>query len=132
MKLSRRTFGSTAFAAIALLSCLPAQAGGEKYTDAAFEAAQKAGKPILVDISAAWCPVCRVQAPIVEDLAMSDKFKDLVHLEVDFDRQKDVLRRLNAPRQSTLIVFKGTAEVGRSVGDVNRQSIEAMMEKALK
>lgn len=108
-----------------------ALAGGEKFTDAAFEAAQKAGKPIIVDIAAAWCPVCRVQAPIVEDLAMSDRFRDFVHLEVDFDRQKDVLRRLNAPRQSTLIVFRGAVEVGRSVGDTKRESIEAMMAKAL-
>lgn len=109
----------------------PTLAGGEKFTDAAFEAAQKAGRPILVDIAAAWCPVCRVQAPIVEDLAMSDRFKDFLHLEVDFDRQKDVTRRLNAPRQSTLIVFKGAVELGRSVGDTNRASIEALMARAL-
>lgn len=132
MMLSRRSLLASAIAALALLPSVSAHAGGEKFTDAAFEAAQKAGKPILVDVSAVWCPICRVQAPIVEDLAMSEKFKAFVHLEVDFDRQKDVMRRLNAPRQSTLIVFKGTVEIDRSVGDVNRQSIEAMMEKALK
>ncbi|MGD9805062.1 MAG: thioredoxin family protein [Hyphomicrobiaceae bacterium] len=32
------------------------------FTPAAFEAAQKAGKPIIVDISATWCPTCKAQA----------------------------------------------------------------------
>ncbi len=133
MRISRRAAAMAGLAVVALgLGAAPLLAGGEKYTDAAFEAAQKAGKPIIVDIAAAWCPVCRVQAPIVEDLAMSDRFQAFVHLEVDFDRQKDVLRRFNAQKQSTLIVFRGNKEIGRSVGDTNRASIEAMMAKALK
>jgi thioredoxin 1 len=133
MHISRRTAVSAVLSAVALaLAAGPLSAGGEKFSDAAFDAAQKAGKPIIVDISAAWCPVCRVQGPIVEDLAMSDKFQEFVHLEVDFDRQKDALRRFNAQKQSTLIVFRGTKEIARSLGDTKRESIEAMMEKALK
>lgn len=133
MSISRRTAVLGALTLIAAsLAAAPLSAGGERYTDAAFDAAQKAGKPIIVDVSAAWCPVCRVQGPIVEDLAMSDKFQEFVHLEVDFDRQKDALRRFNAQKQSTLIVFRGTKEIARSIGDTKRESIEAMMEKALK
>ena len=132
MSISRRAVLLAGLASMSTLSAAsPVLAGGEKFTDAAFEAAQKAGKPILVDIAAAWCPVCRVQAPIVEDLAMSDRFRDFVHLEVDFDRQREALRRFNAQKQSTLIVFRGETEVGRSIGDTNRASIEAMMAKAL-
>jgi hypothetical protein len=33
--------------------------------------------------------------------------------------------------QSTLITFKGEQEVGRSVGDTRRGSIEALLDKAL-
>ncbi len=103
----------------------------EKFTDAAFEAAQKADKPILVEIAAVWCPVCRTQKPILEGLAKNEKFKDLVYLKIDFDTQKAEWRKLNAQRQSTLIVFKGGKEVGRSVGDTNPASIEALLTKAL-
>ncbi len=132
MSISRRAVLLAGLASMCTLAAAsPLLAGGDKFTDGAFEAAQKAGKPILVDIAAAWCPVCRVQAPIVEDLAMSDRFKEFVHLEIDFDRQKDALRRFNAQKQSTLIVFRGAVEVGRSIGDTNRASIEAMMAKAL-
>lgn len=65
------------------------------------------------------------------ELAGKAKFKDLVRLDVDFDSQKDAVRSLKAQSQSTLIVFKGTTEVGRSVGDTNAASIEALLSKAL-
>lgn len=103
----------------------------EKYTDVALEAAQKAGKPILVEVAAPWCPTCQAQKPIIEGLAKSEKFKGFVFLKVDFDNQKQELRRLNVRTQSTLIVFKGGNEVGRSIGDTNPASIEALLTKAL-
>lgn len=102
-----------------------------KFTWEAFEAAQQEGKPILIEVYAGWCPVCHVQRPIIEDLAMSDRFKDVVYFEIDFDRQKDTLRKLNAQRQTTLIMFKGKDEVGRSIGDTSRASIERLMAKAM-
>jgi thioredoxin len=39
--------------------------------------------------------------------------------------------RFGARLQSTLIVFKGDKEEGRSVGDTNRASIAALLNKAL-
>ena len=51
-------------------------------------------------------------------------------MHVDFDSQKDAVRRFGAPMQSTLIAFKGGRETGRSVGDTNPQSIAALLAKA--
>ncbi len=51
--------------------------------------------------------------------------------DIDFDSQKDLLRRFNARMQSTLIVFKGAAETGRSVGETQPEWIEGLLEKAL-
>jgi thiol-disulfide isomerase/thioredoxin len=53
-------------AAAALIGALPAAAEEWKPFDAAaFAEAQKAGKPILIDVFAAWCPTCRWQNPIL-------------------------------------------------------------------
>lgn len=93
--------------------------------------AQKAGKPILVEITAPWCPTCKAQAPILGELREQPKFKELRVFAVDFDNQKDVVKSLKAQNQSTFIVFKGGQEVGRSVGDTKRESIEALLTKAL-
>ena len=130
---SRRSL--LAFAAITALAAGISLAGAANaeipFTTAALGAAQNAGKPILVHITAPWCPTCRAQKPILSDLFKQDQFKAFVVLDVDFDSQKDAVRDLNAQSQSTLIVYKGKAEVGRSVGDTNAGSIEALLAKAL-
>lgn len=92
----------------------------------AFAAAQKAGQPIVVDITASWCPTCKAQKPIIDRLAKTDAFKDLTVFTVDFDTQKDVVRALGATMQSTLIGYRGTKETARSVGDTKAASIETL------
>ncbi|MGA8698448.1 MAG: thioredoxin family protein [Xanthobacteraceae bacterium] len=96
-----------------------------------FGAAQKAGKPILVAIHASWCPTCKAQRPILSELMAEPKFKDLVYFVVDFDTQKDAVKFFGARMQSTLIAFKGMTETGRSVGDTERSSIAALLNKTL-
>lgn len=103
--------------------------GAERYSDEKFREAQKAGKPILIDVSAPWCPTCRVQRPIIESIQKARP--DLVVYEVDFDRSKDTLRRFGVQYQSTLIVFKGTNELDRSTGETDPSRIRAMVAKSL-
>jgi thioredoxin 1 len=99
------------------------------FDQASFAAAQQAGKPILVEITATWCPICAAQRPILEKLSADPGFKELVIFKVDFDAQKDVVKAMGAQMQSTLIAFHGAAEKGRSVGDTNAQSIQALAAK---
>ena len=116
----------------ALAAGAPLGAMDRKPFDAkAFEAAQTAGQPVLVEVSAPWCPICAKQKPILANLATKPKFKDLAHFDIDFDSQKDLLRKFNVRMQSTLIVFKGRQEVGRSTGDTNAASIERLLDKSL-
>lgn len=98
---------------------------------ARFEAAQLAGKSILVDVTAPWCPICFVQNLTLKALDLDPRFKDLVVLKVDYDSQKAVLRRFNVQRQGTLIVFKGAREIGRSTGDPTAAHIEALLASSL-
>ena len=125
------TVGLSLALAAAVLAPAAFALQGSKFAPATLSDAQKAGKAILVEVSAPWCPTCKAQAPILGKLLSSDKFKGIVKLDVDFDSQKADLKQLNAQKQSTLIVFKGNKEVGRSVGDTNPASIEALLAKAL-
>ncbi|MBS0517442.1 MAG: thioredoxin family protein [Proteobacteria bacterium] len=97
----------------------------------AFAAAQAAGKPILIEVTAPWCPTCKAQKPILSELARKPKFKDLVAFQIDFDSQKDLLRKFGVSMQSTLISFKGSKEVDRSTGNTDAASIEAQLDKSL-
>ena len=97
------------------------------FTPAAFAAAQAAGKPILVHIWASWCPTCAKQTPTLATLAGDPAFKDMAVFRVDFDAQKDVVRQFGARMQSTLIVFHGSKETGRAVGETAPGAIRALL-----
>jgi thioredoxin 1 len=101
------------------------------YIPEGFAAAQAAGGPILVEIFAPWCPTCRAQQPILERLEAEPEFAAFKVFRVDFDKQKDVVRSFGAKSQSTLIVFKGGQETGRSVGDTDAASIAKLLSSAL-
>ncbi|HEY5964059.1 MAG TPA: thioredoxin family protein [Xanthobacteraceae bacterium] len=129
--LNRRHFLG-ALALTATLAFGSASAMDKKpFDQKAFEAAQAAGKPILVEVYAPWCPVCRAQAPILAKLRGDARFRNLVSFNVDFDSQKDLLKKFNVQKQSTLVVFKGKQEAGRSTGDTNAGSIEALLAKSI-
>jgi thioredoxin 1 len=114
-------------------SAAAALAFDEKPFDQAnFETAQSSGKPILIDVFAPWCPVCKAQQVIFGGLQQDAKYKDLTVLKVDFDNQPDVLKSFNVRQQSTLIAFKGKTETARSAGDTNKASIEALIATAMK
>ena len=67
--IAHRVLLAAGILAAVMLGSLPASAADWKpFTQAEFSAAQKDGKPILLDIFAAWCPTCRAQKPILEEL----------------------------------------------------------------
>ena len=129
--LSRRSLLVAVIAASAILVSPALATETETYTPEAFAAAQKAGKPIFVGIHASWCPTCARQKPILSELMADPKFRNLVYFVVDYDSQKDVVKFFGARMQSTLIAFKGEHETGRSVGDTDRSSIAALLNKTL-
>jgi thioredoxin 1 len=129
---NRRLFiGALALGSALALSPLASAMSPESYSQQSFEAAQAAGKPILLHITAPWCPTCKAQKPILSKLEGTAKFKNLVVLNIDFDSKKDLLRKFRVSQQSTLIVFKGKREAGRSTGDTDPASIEVLLGKAI-
>jgi thioredoxin 1 len=106
----------------------PALAGEVRpYDAAAFEAAEAAGAPVVIHVTASWCPTCHAQTPIVRSLADDPANPDLLVLVVDFDTEQDVLRRFGVRHQSTLIAFRGGEERARSVGDTRPAGVAALV-----
>jgi thiol-disulfide isomerase/thioredoxin len=129
--ISRRSLLLLAAAATGALVAAPALAAEPvDYTPDAFDAALSAGKPILIWIHASWCPTCKAQAPILAGIESEPQYKTLMVFRVDFDSQKDAVKRFGARMQSTLITFKDGKETGRSVGETNPASIAALVAKA--
>ena len=118
-------------AGLASVPMFQARAEPTAFTQPAFEAAQKQGKPILVQITASWCPVCAKQRPILSQLEAEPRFKDLVVYNIDFDARKDLVRAMGAQKQSTLIVFDGATEKGRSTGETDPAAIQSLLAKSV-
>jgi len=102
-----------------------------KFSMDAFQAAQKAGKPVIVEVHADWCPVCTRQKPISANLRAKGDFKNAAFFVIDFDNQADALKALKVTRQSTIITYKCAKETGRSTGVTDPAKIEAQFRSAL-
>ena len=126
---------SMRFAAAALLAGVFASGAAHAateapYTQAAFAAAQQQDKPILIHVTASWCPVCAKQKPILAKLADEPAYKDLQIFEVDFDTQKDLLRNMKVQQQSTFIAYHGASERARSTGATDEAVIRGVLDKS--
>ena len=89
------------------------------------------GKPVVLDISAPWCPTCKQQKPIVDSLMKQPAYKDVTLMTIDFDSQKPILRKFKVTSQSTLVAYKGALEVARSVGDTTSAGLESLFKKTV-
>jgi thioredoxin 1 len=76
---------------------------------------EQAGKPVLVDFSAEWCPPCKMLAPVVERISL--EFQDQLDVySVDTDQQPGLSQKFMISGVPTLIFFKNGAEVKKLVG----------------
>jgi thioredoxin 1 len=123
-------FRRTAVVLVALFFSGLAFAVGKPFDQAAFDSANASGKPILVAVHADWCPTCKAQDPLLTELLKQPEYKDFITFRVDYDAQKDVVKHFKVPMQSTLLVFKGGKEVGRSTGETRKAALADLMNKA--
>lgn len=119
--------------AIALSSLASlAMAGDIKpFSQQEFNQLTKAGKPVVLDISAPWCPTCKEQKPIIDGLMKQPAYKDVTLMTIDFDSAKPTLKKFKVTMQSTLVAFKGEKEVGRSIGDTTPEGLESLVKKTV-
>ncbi len=110
----------------------PAQAAAvQPYQQAAFDAAQKSGEPVLIFVEAPWCPTCAKERPILQHLYAMPEFAHLQVFDVDFDTSKPLLRQLGVQMQSTLIVYHGAKETGRMTGATDPAVIKRLLETSV-
>ncbi len=103
----------------------------QPFDEKAFAAALAAGGPVIVHVSAPWCPICRAQKPILDRLRDQPRFRDFALFQIEFDTDKASMRRVGARLQSTLIVYRDGREIAHTVGDREEGWIEDLLEKAL-
>ena len=95
----------------------------ESFTHERFEQLQAEGALILVDVFATWCPTCAKQQEILTAYQENHPEVDLHILVVDYDDDRETVRHFRAPRQSTLLLYKGEEQHWFSVAETREEVI---------
>ena len=85
---------------------------------------------VLVDFFAPWCRPCRLQTPILEQVAQDFSGKAKV-VKVDTDRAQDVAARFGVESIPTLVILKNGEKIDQFVGVQQAETLKAALEKAL-
>jgi len=126
------TFRSFIFSALTFaVFAASASAAEVPFDQAQFDRALAAGKPVVVDFWASWCPVCRAQKPVLSTILQTPAMADVTMFVANFDTEKDLKKALHISGQSTLVIFKGGKEVVRSTGQTHPEQLQALLAQAL-
>ena len=101
------------------------------YDEAAFSAAQAAGKSSVLMFHASWCPTCKLQDKSLDALKSDPELKNVVLFKADFDKAVELKQTHKVRGQSTFVVFKGKDEVSRSTAETQPDTIKALFKKAV-
>lgn len=95
----------------------------EAFSHERFNALQAQDAVILIDVFADWCPTCAQQQRVLSAFQEAHPDVPLHILTVDFDTRKDLVTHFEAPRQSTLILYRGEERVWFSVAETRHAQI---------
>jgi thiol-disulfide isomerase/thioredoxin len=126
----RRSAACLVLLSLVIGACSAAATDAEPFTEERFRALQSENALILVDVAASWCPTCARQAQAIDGYRKANPDVALEVLRVDFDGQKEWVKQFKAPRQSTLILFRGAEQVWFSVAEKDPRVISDAIDRA--
>lgn len=95
----------------------------EPFSNERFAELQEKGELVLIDVFAPWCPTCARQHEVLEKYRAEHPDVDLHILTVDYDEDRQTVRQLRVPRQSTLLLYKGETQFWYSVAETREDVI---------
>jgi thioredoxin 1 len=79
-------------------------------------------RPVVVDFNAQWCSPCKMQSPILKEVAneLGDRIKVI---KIDVDQNSEIAGRYNIQSVPTLIMFKNGKQIWRQSGVVIKNQL---------
>ena len=80
-----------------------------------FDSVIQETRPVVVDFHALWCSPCKMQSPILKEVAaeLGDKVRVI---KIDVDQNNEIAGRYNVQSVPTLIIFKNGKQIWRQSG----------------
>lgn len=83
-------------------------------------------RPVIVDLHALWCSPCKMQSPILKEVAAEFGEKIKV-IKIDVDQNNEIAGRYNIQSVPTLIIFKNGKLVWRQSGVVSKSQLKSVL-----
>ncbi len=79
-------------------------------------------KPVIIDFHAVWCGPCKVQSPILKEVAaeLGDRVRVI---KIDVDQNQEVASRYHVQSVPTLMIFKAGETKYRQSGVHSKQQL---------
>lgn len=99
------------------------------YSAQSFADLQKADKPVTLHFHAEWCSTCKAQEKVFNGWK-GDAAVPGTLLIVDYDKERELRKKMSVRGQSTVISFKGSTEKARLAGDTDTKALRAVLDAA--
>ena len=94
-----------------------------------FNKAQEDGKIVVINSWNKSCSTCAKQVKILNEA--EEKFKNMVFLSFEQNKNKDIAKLLNIDYWTTIIVYKNNKEIAREMGLTNKDKIYSLIKKGI-
>jgi len=83
-------------------------------------------RPVIVDFHALWCSPCKMQSPILKEVAneLGDRIKVI---KIDVDQNNEIASRYNIQSVPTLIMFKNGKQIWRQSGVISKNQLYTVL-----
>lgn len=91
-----------------------------------FETIINDSRPVIVDFHALWCSPCKIQSPILKEVAteLGDSVKII---KIDVDQNNEIAGRYNVQSVPTLIIFKNGKLIWRQSGVISKSQLKSIL-----
>ena len=83
-------------------------------------------KPVVVDFHALWCSPCKIQSPILKEVA-AELGERVRIIKIDVDNNSEIASRFNVQSVPTIIIFKNGKLVWRQSGVVSKNELKSVL-----
>ena len=99
------------------------------FTIEKFNKAQEDGKVVVINSWNKSCSTCAKQVKILYEA--EGKFKNVVFLSFEQNKNKDIAKLLNIDYWTTIAVYKNNKEIVREMGLTNKDKIFSLIKKGI-
>ncbi len=84
------------------------------YTKEAFEKSQEKNEKIMLQVYASWCPVCKNEDKVFNNVKGEEIFKKVTYFQANFDTEAQLKKDFKVVNPGTIILFEGKKEIART------------------